>query len=771
MARVEASSYALAALRRRERLVSFESESKEITTSAVRIVGASGLAVPTLVVTHCSTPGAIGRVVRLDAEEVTIGRAPETTLFIDEIGVSRVHARIVAQPEGGFELIDERSTNGTFVNGERVTRQLLRDGDIVQVGSATVLRYTSRDFVDRNEAALRQALVAAHVGIWDLTLLTGRVVWSEQADRALAAPSGALSRRRAPLVEQVAADDRERLEQALEAAVSGSRLEIELRLDVPTRGLIWVSFQGDLVHDGAGKPERITGTVMDITQRKQREGELRRQTLLFESLYDGVVLFDLEGNILDWNASAERLFPRAKPEMRGDQVFSLFPSADRVSLLKTCFDAIAEQGRWTTEVELPNPLGPIVCEVVVVQLRDVTEATIGHVMVLRDVTERKKLQAQLIFADRLSSLGTLAAGVGHEINNPLSFIMANLGFVEEELAEGKTSNAELMQVLRECQTGVKRIAAIVRDLRAFSRADRDETPVQLDVTKSVTLACSMAANEIRHRARLVRQLEEVPAVMGQESRLGQVVLNLLINAAQSIPEGQATENEVRVRVFAPNSRTVCIEVSDTGAGMPPDVQARIFDPFFTTKPVGGSGLGLSICHGLVTAMHGTIEVKSAPGKGSTFTVTLPRDRQSIITPMFQAMAAAPASNGQRGRVLVVDDEEALGAAIVRVLSATQDVRAVTTAKAALALFAGGERFDLVISDLMMPEMNGMDFFEQLSTTAPDQAGKIIFMTGGAFTDQAASFIERFPNRVVSKPLDLFELRRLVEQQLTYAAGA
>jgi len=738
--------------------------SHEVTSTALTPIAPDAKAQPSLIVTHSSHSSVIGKVVLLDLDEVTIGRAPESTLFIDEHGLSRVHARVV-RAGSRFELIDAGSTNGTFVNGERITHQLLRDGDIVQVGAATVLRFSSREHADRADAALRQALVAAHVGVWDLTVLTGRISWSEQADRALSAPVGALSERHGRLVDQVWVDDRPRLEAAIAAAISGDRLEIELRLDVPTRGYVWVAFQGDVIRDGTGHPHRITGTVMGIAARKQHEAELRRQSLLFESLYDGVVLVDLEGKILDWNASADRLMPRTKPEMRGDLAFSLFPG-DADELFETCLRAVADAGRWTTEVTLSHAT-PITCEVVVVQLRDASELAIGYVMVLRDVTERTKLQAQLIFADRLASLGTLAAGVGHEINNPLSFVMANLSFLEEELIAGTTEKAELINVLRDSLSGVKRIATIVKDLRTFSRSDQDLSPVRIDVAKTVNLACSMAANEIRHRATLVRTIDDVPTVSGQESRLGQVVLNLMINAAQSIPVGNVTANEVRVRVFAPDTTAVCIEISDTGSGMSPEVQSRIFDPFFTTKSLGGSGLGLAICHGLVSSMGGIIGVKSAPGEGSIFTVTLPSDQRDHLEtlPSIAAVAVAPA---RHGRVLVVDDEAPLAAAIVRVLSSTQEVRSVTNAKAALALFEAGERFDVVLSDLMMPDMTGMDFYEQLSRTVPEQAQKMIFMTGGAFTEQAASFVERFPKRVVSKPLDMVELRRLINQQLVDA---
>ncbi|NTX39491.1 GAF domain-containing protein [Myxococcus sp. CA033] len=244
-----------------------------------------------------------------------------------------------------------------------------------------------------------------------------------------------------------------------------------------------------------------------------------------------------------------------------------------------------------------------------------------------DVTDRKAMQAQLVVSDRLAAVGTLAAGVAHEINNPLAFVLSNLSFlsvelqsVARELPLGRTS--EMEEVLREAVDGAHRVRQIVRDLRTFSRGD-DEVATAVNLQAVLESAITMARGELKMRAQIIRDYRDVPSVEGNEGRFGQVFLNLLINAAQSIPEGKPEHNEVRV-ILRPLGDRVIVEVHDTGVGMTPEVCARIFDPFFTTKPVGeGTGLGLSICHGIVTGFGGDISVESEVGRGSIFRVSLP----------------------------------------------------------------------------------------------------------------------------------------------------
>ncbi|ABF87556.1 sensory box sensor histidine kinase [Myxococcus xanthus DK 1622] len=249
-----------------------------------------------------------------------------------------------------------------------------------------------------------------------------------------------------------------------------------------------------------------------------------------------------------------------------------------------------------------------------------------------DITDRKAMQAQLVVSDRLAAVGTLAAGVAHEINNPLAFVLSNLSFLAgelhalaPELPSGRM--AELEEVLREATDGAHRVRQIVRDLRTFSRGD-DEVATAVNVQAVLESAITLARSELKLRAQLVRDYCEVPLVEGNEGRFGQVFLNLLINAAQAIPMGQTEQHEVRLSLRSAGDRVI-IEVRDTGVGMPPEVRARIFDPFFTTKPVGeGTGLGLSICHGIVTGFGGDISVESEEGRGSTFRVSLPVARRA-----------------------------------------------------------------------------------------------------------------------------------------------
>jgi signal transduction histidine kinase len=236
-------------------------------------------------------------------------------------------------------------------------------------------------------------------------------------------------------------------------------------------------------------------------------------------------------------------------------------------------------------------------------------------------------QAKLLFADRLASMGQLAAGVGHEINNPLTYVLTNLNFVREELRHpGPSSEQErqqLLEAVEEAREGAERVRVIVQDLKTLSRPD-DESSVPVDVPTVVRSAAKMASHEIHLRARLVEDCQDVPPVQGNPARLVQVLLNLLINAAHAIPEGQVAENEIRVVARPRDDGHVIIEVSDTGSGIPAEHLERIFDPFFTTKPVGkGTGLGLSVCHTIITALGGSIHVESQPGQGSTFRITLP----------------------------------------------------------------------------------------------------------------------------------------------------
>lgn len=383
----------------------------------------------------------------------------------------------------------------------------------------------------------------------------------------------------------------------------------------------------------------------------------------------------------------------------------------------------------------------------------------------RDVTERRMLEARLIQADRLAALGTLAAGVAHEINNPLAFLMLNLEWIARKVSEGGAAreNSEwLAEMLHEARRGAERVATIVRQLRSFSRAD-DDTRRAVDLAAVVQTAIKLAGQEVRPRARITTVFEPIRAVWANEGRLEQVVLNLLLNAAQALPEQRAATNEIRLVIRANPDGNAVLEISDNGEGIAPDVLPRIFDPFFTTKPPGvGTGLGLSICHGIVASLGGRITVHSVPGEGTTFHVILP-------TTCVQHKDAAPPSSepapprDARARVLVIDDEIQIASTLRELLAAEHDVLATTNASDALAAVRAGSDFDVIFCDLAMPGMDGIRLFHEVRKERPGLEGRIVFTTGGAFTKAAAEFLSSVDNRHLEKPFSLGLVERIVRE--------
>lgn len=383
--------------------------------------------------------------------------------------------------------------------------------------------------------------------------------------------------------------------------------------------------------------------------------------------------------------------------------------------------------------------------------------------------EQRRMRDQLVVAERMASAGTLAAGLCHEINNPLAIAIANLDYVVDALAELIPKGDRLVEVvapLGDTREAVHRIRDIVRDVKLFSRPQKEDAE-PVDVRRVIDSSIRMAWNEIRHRAQLVKDYGDTPLVSANEARLGQVLLNLIVNAAQAIPEGNASGNEIRI-VTRSEGGLVAIEVHDTGKGIPQEILDRIFDPFFTTKPVGvGTGLGLAICHRLVTEFGGEISVQSKVGKGTTFRLSLPAATEETVK---VKPAAAPVASTPRARILVVDDEAAIGTAIQRSLARHHDVVALASGKEALTRLASGEHFDLIISDVMMPEVTGIMIYEELLRRAPDQARRMIFMTGGAFTIGSREFLSRVPNACVEKPFDMATLRGTIAGVLMRDAG-
>jgi CheY-like chemotaxis protein/two-component sensor histidine kinase len=347
----------------------------------------------------------------------------------------------------------------------------------------------------------------------------------------------------------------------------------------------------------------------------------------------------------------------------------------------------------------------------------------------------------------------------------LTYVLGNLKEAIRELHGSSEPLAperqrKLLERIEQAYEGADRVRKIAGDLRTFSRGGDDEA-TSVDVRSVLEFSVKVASSEIRHRAQLVREYAEVPPVLATEHRLGQIFVNLLVNAAQSITEGQALKNEIRVRTRVSSESHVVIEIEDTGSGIAPSVAKSIFDPFVTTKPVG-SGLGLSICDSIVKGFGGRIEVESELGRGSTFRVFLP---SATAEPRKHAPEVEPAPM-RRGRLLIVDDEPLVAAMLRMLLETEHDVELAAGAAEALRCLSSGARFDVIFCDLMMPDVTGMDFYEELLSTDPEQAARIVFMTGGAYTTRTNEFLASVPNTQIEKPFDFELIQSLVRRMLS-----
>jgi two-component system cell cycle sensor histidine kinase/response regulator CckA len=288
--------------------------------------------------------------------------------------------------------------------------------------------------------------------------------------------------------------------------------------------------------------------------------------------------------------------------------------------------------------------------------------------------------------------------------------------------------------------------------------------VPVDLASVVQSAIRIAGHEIRHRARIATSFAPVRAVLANEGRVEQVVLNLLLNAAQAMVESRVAVNEIRLCVREDGDGRTVLEVSDNGQGIPAEVLPRIFDPFFTTKPAGvGTGLGLSICHGIVASLGGQITVHSELGEGTTFRVVFPTADLGKAAPSGPTTEHALEPDGGRARILVVDDETQIGHTMRELLAAEHDVAAMTTGGEALAAVRSGQEFDVIFCDLMMPGMSGIELFQRIREEQPGVEKRIVFMTGGAFTHRAAEFLASVENRRVEKPFSLGLIERIVQE--------
>ena len=494
-----------------------------------------------------------------------------------------------------------------------------------------------------------------------------------------------------------------------------------------------------------------------------------RLEVLFDAMAEGVVVQDASGAITSANRAAEEILGLSVKQMQGRT--SVHPDWHSIHEDGTGFpgethpamETLRTGVRSTNVVMGVHKPGGTLTWISINALPlfepgtpqpNAVIATFHDITLLKEAQARSELLAR---QERLVTSGTLAAGVGHEINNPLTFIITNLEYVLEEvqLAGPGLSTArlgEVVDVIADALGGAERIRTIVRGLRAL--ATDDAAPVATDVGKTIELSINMAAHEIRHKATVTRAFTGTPWVMADESRLVQVLVNLLVNAAHAFPTSDTGRNQIVVSC-AREQDVVVIAVRDNGPGIPAAILGRVFDPFFTTKPVGeGTGLGLSISQSIILALGGELTVESTEGVGTTFRITLPSVASGV---------PAPPPAPYRGRVLIIDDEIVIVKTLQRLLGRDHDVVVCDDSRKAATLLAGDPAFDIVLCDLMMPNLSGTALYEQVCAQTPALGERFVFMTGGATEATARAFMARTTNEQLEKPFNIAALRATVKR--------
>ena len=457
-----------------------------------------------------------------------------------------------------------------------------------------------------------------------------------------------------------------------------------------------------------------------------------------------LIVLDLRMPVMDgWQFRAAQ---KSDPELAG------------IPVLAVSADGSAQAAAIDAAVYLRKPLST-----------DALLRAIGRILA---EAERRKLLGRLEEAERFAAIGRIAASVGHQINNPLAYVSMNVDLVTEQIARVLEANQNgdrvrdelepLSPMLLDCRMGLDRIRDIVKDLQHLSH-QANAKRVFYPVNEVLNESLAIAGHHLQGRATVRKEYGTLPALRGDRAAIGQVFLNLLLNAANAVPEGQADSNVISLRTTV-DGEYVTVEIADTGIGIPAHVLPHIFDPFFTTKSIGeGAGLGLAVSCRIIADHGGRIDVHSKEGKGSVFRVALP-----ILAVGGDESADEDEPVGRtamaRARILVVDDMAAIGQ-MISVALPEHEVTVVQRAADAFTRLAANEKFDLVICDVLRPDVSGRDVLERLEMDWPQLARKLIFMTGGAFTAEARELLGRCKPPILSKPFSIDELRSVVVTQL------
>ncbi len=626
-------------------------------------------------------------------------------------------------------------------------------------------------FLAQNEKRLAYAQQAARLGSWEWLIDSNQLIWSGEACRLFALDPEETGMQRQNFLELIHPDDRALVQKAMDTSLAtGQAFGVDCRILTAMGAKRIINLQGEMVTGEDKQPDKMTGTVQDITERKEAEKALSESEEKYRALMDnageGILLADVEGNVLEANKKMLELLGYSLEELKGMNFIQIHPSeeGDRAA---ASFKEIITHGSAALSSSL------ILCKDKKKVPVDITASLVRYTgksviqSIFRDISERRKMEEERLLLSKLESLGLLAGGIAHDFNNILTVILGNISLARLGAARDQKLEGNSLTRLGEAEKACERAKALASQLLSFAKGGqpiKKVTSLAALTKESVTLALSGS----KARSKLVLP-DGLWPVEVDESQISQVFNNLLINADQAMPEGgtitiRAENVMASDDLPLPNGPYVKIAISDQGMGIPPQYLGKIFDPYFTTKQKG-SGLGLATVHSIIRSNAGYITVESQVGVGSTFYVYLPAVRGAAPA---ENLAPAESIPGQ-GRILVMDDEEKVREVLgIMLQNFGYEVDYAADGDEAVKLYAAssqaGQPFSAVIFDLTVPGgMGGQEALRQILDRDPEV--KALVSSGYSDDPIMANFKKYGFKAVIAKPYKITELSKALQEVL------
>jgi len=609
-------------------------------------------------------------------------------------------------------------------------------GDSQRFATSTVLANLSQ-----TEEWLQLALTAARMGTWEWNIASGEVYWSKNVEAIFGLKTGTFGRTFNDFHNLIHPDDVPGVDADLKRTLDGKadNVEIIYRIRWPDGSLRWMEGRGRVVRDGQGKPERMLGTVADITSRMQKEQRAKTYADIVEHLEMGLYVYHLEDEtddrtltLIAANPAAEKLLRIPNSHVLSQRIDAILPGLRERGIPQALADVV-RIGESREYVDFEYGDDRVVNSVWSFRAFPLPNRCVG--VCFESITERKRLETRLIQAHKLEGIGRLAGGVAHDFNNLLTGILGYVEIIKMSLPP----NSPLQDACKEVFGAGERAKNLTHQLLAFARRQVVE-PQVLNVNRLIRDFTPLLSRMMREDIEIVHQLHDDPlCVKIDPGQFEQILMNLAINARDAMPSGGKLTIHSRRAMLSgrglrdlPRGEYVALTISDSGMGIDPEVLPRIFEPFFTTKSSGiGTGLGLATVHGIITQNGGHIDCESIAGEGASFRIHLPaaKAEQEVVAQKKERPAAVPHGTET---VLLVEDEELVRSVAAQTLR-TYGYTVLDCADADTALAQAhsyGGHIHLLLTDVVMPRVGGAELARRIQEQWPRV--KVLYTSG--YTD-------------------------------------